>query len=69
MENTKPQIRVTKSDGRIVPFDPNRIIKVLRKVGAEEGDITSIYSKYIKLFMLESLQGKSIKLYSSLLRK
>jgi hypothetical protein len=42
MENSKPQIMVTKSDGRIVPFDPNKIIKVLHKVGAEERETNII---------------------------
>ena len=49
MENTKPQIMVTKSDGRIVPFDPNKIIKVLRKVGAEEQTITLVLQQTYKI--------------------
>lgn len=49
MENAESQIMVTKSDGRIVPFDPNKIIKVLYTVGADEQVINLVLSQIDKI--------------------
>lgn len=49
MENAESQIMVTKSDGRIVPFDPNKIIKVLHTVGADEQVINLVLSQIDKI--------------------
>ena len=49
MENTISQIMITKSDGRITPFDPNKITKVLRKVGAEEHAINIVLQQTYKV--------------------
>lgn len=59
MENALPQIMVTKSDGRIVPFDPNKIIKVLRKVGADERAITLVLQQTYKV-LYEGISTKKI---------
>ena len=59
MENTVSQIMVTKSDGRIVSFDPNKIIRVLRKVGAEEQAISLILQQTYKI-LYEGIPTKKI---------
>lgn len=59
MGNTVSQIMVTKSDGRIVSFDPNKIIRVLRKVGAEEQAISFILQQTYKI-LYEGIPTKKI---------
>lgn len=59
MGNTVSQIMVTKSDGRIVSFDPNKIIRVLRKVGAEEQAISLILQQTYKI-LYEGIPTKKI---------
>lgn len=59
MENALSQIMVTKSDGRIVPFDPNKIIKVLRKVGADEQAISLVLQQTYKV-LYEGISTKKI---------
>src|SRR5690606_5758354 len=59
MGNTVSQIMVTKSDGRIVSFDPNKIIRVLRKVGAEEQAISLILQQTYKI-LYEGIPTKQI---------
>ncbi|WP_118194352.1 ATP cone domain-containing protein [Albibacterium indicum] len=59
MKNALSQIMVTKSDGRIVPFDPNKIIKVLHKVGADEQAISLVLQQTYKV-LYEGISTKKI---------
>lgn len=65
MENALSQTMVTKSDGRIVSFDPNKIIKILRKVGADEQAISLVLQQTYKV-LYEGISTK--KIYESVFR-
>lgn len=59
MENSEAKIMVTKTDGRVVPFDPNKIINVLSRIGAEDQDIDFVL-KQINKVVYEGIPTKKL---------
>lgn len=49
MKNSEAKIMVTKTDGRVVSFDPNKITNVLRRIGVEDQDIDFILKQIYKV--------------------
>lgn len=59
MKYSEAKIMVTKSDGRVVPFDPNKITNVLRRIGVEDQDIDFVL-KQIHEVIYEEIPTKKL---------